>query len=108
MSMIRVYRQLGLVVVALAIAVGLAVPASAHNACVNHGVDSSCTRAEAGYAHYWLDGCDREPDGNRVRTNFKFVGNDSLFTGGWDETGAEPGCQNDIIWDANVAWHRTC
>jgi len=89
-------------------AAGLAVPAAAHNACVNHGEDTSCTRAAGTNPHYWLDACDRELDGNRVRTNFKFVGNDNLLTGNWDETGADPGCQNDLIYFSSIAWHRTC
>jgi hypothetical protein len=44
-------------------AAGLAVPAAAHNACVNHGEDTSCTRAAGTNPHYWLDACDRELDG---------------------------------------------
>lgn len=109
-SMTRIYRQLGLVVVALALvtAGGLAGPASAHNACVSHGEDMSCTRNSGNQDHFWLDACDREPDGNRVRTNFKFVSNNTLYTGQWDENGADPGCENDIISFASIAWHRTC
>ena len=106
--MTRVHRQLLLAVLALGLAAGLAVPAAAHNACVNHGEDTSCTRAAGTNPHYWLDACDRELDGNRVRTNFKFVGNDNLFTGNWDETGADPGCENDLIYFSSIAWHRTC
>jgi hypothetical protein len=90
--------------VVLGIAGALATPATAHYACVEHGEDKSCARDD----HYWLDACDREPDGNKVRTNFKFVARDALFTGNWDENGADPGCQNDIVYFEPLAWHRTC
>jgi hypothetical protein len=111
-----IYRKLGIVVVALALGLvtlgGLAVPASAHEACVNHGDDTTCTRDEGSGSgvvyHYWLDACDREPDGNKVRANFKFMHNDNLLTGAWDSNGASPGCANDIIYFGNIAWHRTC
>ncbi len=86
-----------------------AAPAQAHEICATHGNDVGCSRNGQGINHYWLDGCDHEPDGNRVRTNWKWVGNDTLYTGQWDENGADPGCANDPVgYFGSIAWHRAC
>jgi hypothetical protein len=95
-------------VVAAGLGVGAAA-AQAHNSCINHGDDTGCSRAQASYSHYWLDGCDREADGNRARTNWKWQSNETLYHGSWDENGADPGCANDPIWFfGDLAWHRIC
>ena len=65
------------------------------------------TRNSANEDHFWLDGCDREQDPNRVRTNFKFVSNNTLYTGTWDDNGPGGGCA-DVINFNEIAWHRTC
>jgi hypothetical protein len=103
------FRLKALVVAGVAgVIFSLTTAATAHESCVNHGDDTSCTR-DNGVPHYWLDGCDREPEGNRVRTNFKFSGFETLYHGTWDE---EPwgGCANDMVYHEihPIAWHRTC
>jgi hypothetical protein len=106
-------RRTPLTIAAVAFVATLAgaLPAAttAHEYCVPHGEDVGCTR-DNGVPHYWLDGCDREPDGNQVRTNFKYSGFDTLYRGSWDDNGANPGCANNYVYHEihPIAWHRVC
>jgi len=93
----------------IGMAVGPVTPAGAHERCVNQGNDTACTRYMNGDTHFWLDACDREADGHKVRA----WADASTFTGprhgNWDENGADPGCQNDVLAVGSALWwHMVC
>jgi hypothetical protein len=86
----------------------LVPPAGAHNSCVAHGDDVGCTRADNGDPHFWVDACDRESDGNRVRARIDGSGLSGETPGNWDPNGANPGCANDISAGLGLYYHKIC
>lgn len=83
---------------ALAFAALPGTPAQAHGECSSHGDDVGCPRDN----HTIIDGCDRESDGNRVRTHYYLYGVVTMYYGSWDPNGANSGCAHDYPWVSAV------
>jgi hypothetical protein len=95
---------------------GVPLSAQAHQDCVaryylgiSRGV--ACNRYPAGGGnHYqnWVDGCDRDADGLKVRAWATLVEVSGDLIGDWDPNGANPGCANDQYIVAHLARQRIC
>jgi hypothetical protein len=88
----------------LAATPGVESVAQAHEACVNHGDDTACTRFTNGDSHFWLDACDRESDGHRVRAWADAATFSGQRPGNWDPNGANSGCANDVLAVGSALW----
>jgi hypothetical protein len=75
---------------------------------VNRG--TACNRY-SGYGNHWenwVDGCDRESDGLRVRAWADLNSPIADVPGDWDPNGANSGCANDLMAGARLEGHRIC
>jgi len=96
--------------------VGLALSApsaEAHEVCAFHGDDKACNHG-TGYpsphqGHY-VDACDGESDGNRVRAHWNLDYVTGTIIGGWDPDGAGGLCRHDYNHpNFGALWrHRIC
>jgi hypothetical protein len=82
--------------VGLLLAVAHASPVHAHEHCVFHTYDKACNHGtghpDAHTAHY-VDGCDGEVDGHRVRTHFNLSNVSGTLNGRWAPS---QGCIHDF------------
>jgi len=96
----------------------LSEPALAHQGlagCIAKpygGVDRgvACNRY-SGYGDHWanwVDGCDRESDGWRVRAWADLNSPIADIPGDWDPNGANAGCANNQMIGARLEGHRIC
>ena len=93
-------------------------PAEAHQgaaACqaqayggVNRG--TACNRYDVYGDHWanWVDGCDRDSDGLKVRAWANLNDPINEMPGEWDPNGANSGCANDHLTGARLEDHRIC
>lgn len=90
----------------LAVAAGVIgpTPAQAHEICINKFAGGTsrgvaCNRAPSSTRHTdnYVDGCDRSPDGYRVRAWQSYKGvSGGAYPGNYDPNGADPGCANEF------------
>jgi hypothetical protein len=90
------------------VALAAAAPSVARSGCVGHPRDASvaCVRND-----HWIDVCDRDRDGHRVRAWYFHQGrpfHEPNITG-WDENGARRGCHREgSTWGLNITRFRVC
>jgi hypothetical protein len=81
----------------------LAAPASAHYVSVTHGSDEGWVSSN----HWTIGACDREADGNGVRTEYRTGGGGFDHVG--DANGSAAGCGSEIVYDLTyVTAIRVC
>jgi hypothetical protein len=71
---------------------------------------TACNRY-TGYGNHWenyIDGCDREADGWKVRAWADLNDPINHVPGEWDPNGANSGCANDRLYGARLEGHRIC
>ena len=75
---------------------------------VNRG--TACNRYDVYRDHWanWVDGCDRESDGLRVRAWGNLNDPINEVPGSWDPNGADSGCGNNHFTGARLEDHRIC